>query len=302
MNFDLATIVVNYKTEERTIEFVKDELSKYSLRQVVVIVNNGATEQRTELLANALGAVVVHDVYNPDIKASNIYVIHNEENSGFAKGNNKGVEFVKHHFNVEYLLFSNNDIRLKDADVIERLVQKLNTLPEVGIIGPKVVGLDGHCQSPNDYVPFWKEMVGVPWERFIPFMHLKHINQDEAVEGYYFRVMGSFFIMRFVDFINCGMMDPQTFLYYEEAILSERLLLINKRVYYYPEVYVLHDHGFSINRASKSIVKRDYLFESAAYFYAAYKNISKWKLYVVKCSNKLYRFLQNNKRKYDRHE
>ena len=55
--------------------------------------------------------------------------------------------------------------------------------------------------------------------------------------------MGSFFIVKTQDFINCGMMDPNTFLYAEEIILSEKLKKINKQVYYFPSVTVLHEHG-----------------------------------------------------------
>ncbi|MGM9705812.1 MAG: glycosyltransferase [Prevotella sp.] len=299
MKYDIATIVVNYKTEERTIEFVTSELPKCGLRQLVVVVNNGATQESSEILAESLNAPIIEDVHLVyiEVSDSSVYIIHNEENTGFARGNNLGVEFVKHHFDVDYLLFSNNDIRLNTPDTIERLIEKLETLPDVGIIGPKVVGLDGHCQSPNDYVPFWKEMVGVPWERFIPFLHLKHINQDKAEEGYYFRVMGSFFLMKYEDFINCGMMDPNTFLFYEEAILSERLKLINKRVYYYPIAEVLHDHGLSINKACDTMGKRDYLFESAVYFFTAYKNIPYINILTAKCLHYIYRNLQNAKRR-----
>lgn len=299
MKYDIASIVVNYKTEERTIEFVTSELQRCELRLLIVVVDNGATQESSCKLAEGLNARIIEDVHQPNIgkSYSDVYIIRNEENSGFAKGNNLGVEFVKHHFVVDYLLFSNNDIRLKSSDVIENLIEKLQTLPDVGIIGPKVVGLDGHCQSPNDYVPFWKEMVGVPWERFIPFLHLKHINQDKAGEKYYFRVMGSFFLMRYEDFINCGMMDPNTFLFYEEAILSERLKLINKRVYYYPAAEVLHDHGLSINKACDTMGKRDYLFESAVYFFTAYKNTPYINILMVKCLHYIYRNLQNAKRR-----
>lgn len=295
--YQLATVIVNYKAEERTIEYIKEELeAKCSIPQIIVIVNNGATNESSEFLGESLEACIVKDITLP-IEESTIYIIHNVDNSGFAKGNNLGVEFIQYHFDIDYLLFSNNDIRFTNHDVVERLIDRLKALPDVGIIGPKVVGLDGKCQSPNDYVPFWKELVGVPWERFIPFFHLKHINQDKAKEGYYFRVMGSFFIMPFKDFINCGMMDPHTFLFYEEAILAERLKLINKRVYYYPEVKVLHDHGYSINKAEKTLGKRDYMFESAVYFFTAYKGVSVIKILMVKCLHWLYITLQSIKRR-----
>ena len=297
-HFSLASVVVNYRTDDRTIEMVTEELLKCTLPQLIVVVNNGATEESTAYLASSLQATIVRDVNRMDIVQNerNTYVVHNPENSGFARGNNLGVAFIEAHFDVDYLLFTNNDIRLQSDDVIERLIDKLEALPNVGIIGPKVLGVDGHCQSPNNYVPFWKELVGVPWERFIPGLHLKHIDHDIVKEGYYFRVMGSFFVMRLHDFVQCGRMDVATFLYYEEAILSERLLLIGKRVYYYPAVSVLHEHGFSVNRARKLLKNKDYMFESAIYFYRTYKGVKWPSLWVATALHAVYHWLQSSKR------
>ena len=298
IHFSLASVVVNYRTDNRTIEMVTEELSKCTLSQLIVVVNNGGTEESTAYLALSLKASIVRDVFQVDIvhNERNTYVIHNPDNSGFARGNNLGVTFVETHFDVDYLLFPNNDIRLQSDDVIERLINKLEMLPDVGIIGPRVVGVDGHCQSPNDYVSFWKELVGTPWERFIPCLHLDHIDQDVAEEGYYYRVMGSFFVMRLRDFIQCGRMDVATFLYYEEAILAERLLLIEKRVYYYPEVSVLHEHGYSVNRAKKQLNNRDYMFESAVYFYQKYKGVNYSSVWIASVLHTVYQWLQNSKR------
>lgn len=92
-------------------------------------------------------------------------------------------------------------------------------------------------------------------------------------------------------------MDSCTFLFNEEAILSDRLRLINKRVYYYPAVAVLHEHGFSINRALHSMELRDYMFKSALYFYETYKHVPKISIIVVKCLHYIYRNLQYVKSK-----
>lgn len=43
-----------------------------------------------------------------------------------------------------------------------------------------------------------------------------------------------------IAFMDAGMFDEYTFLYYEEVILSERLTKIGKRTYYEPSVAALH--------------------------------------------------------------
>lgn len=292
MNFNLASIIVNYKSEERTIKYIKEELqSKCNLSQVIIIVNNGATEESTKKLCNNLHAYRVNDI-TCHIPFSTIYVIHNINNSGFARGNNLGVDFVSEHFNVKYILFSNNDIRFIVPNVIELLIDKLKSHPDVGVIGPKVIGLDGNCQSPNEYVPFWTEMVGQYWERFIPFYHIKHFNQNNATEGYYYRIMGSFFIVRYNDFIKCGKFDSNTFLYGEEAILSERMNTIGKRNYYLPTVAVLHEHGTTTTKYLKQIKGNFIAFNSLSYYYQHYKGISEPAILLAKISMYIYSYLQ----------
>lgn len=292
MNFNLASIIVNYKSEERTIKYIKEELqSKCNLSQVIIIVNNGATEESTKKLCNNLHAYRVNDI-TCHIPFSTIYVIHNINNSGFARGNNLGVDFVSEHFNVKYILFSNNDIRFIVPNVIELLIDKLKSHPDVGVIGPKVIGLDGNCQSPNEYVPFWTEMVGQYWERFIPFYHIKHFNQNNATEGYYYRIMGSFFIVRYNDFIKCGKFDSNTFLYGEEAILSERMNTIGKRNYYLPTVAVLHEHGCTTTKHLNQVKGNFLMFDSLSYYYQSYKGIRKISILLAKLSMWIYSYLQ----------
>ena len=282
MNRDylLATVIVNYKSEERTIKYVKEELfAKCTIPQIIVIVNNGATEESSNLLCSSLDAVLIKDI-KASICESKIYVIHNTENSGFAKGNNLGVDFIYQHFNVEYLLFSNNDIRFLDSNVIEVLIEKLKSLPGVGIIGPKVVGLDGNDQNPYVYTSFWNEILWMSWGRFIPFWHLKKFDRAKAQEGYYYRLMGSFFIVPCVSYIKCGKMDPNTFLYAEEVILTERMLKIGKKNYYLPEVSVIHEHGQTISKYLKK--GNRILLDSILYYFKEYQNINAFKLFIGK--------------------
>ncbi len=240
----IAMILINYKSEERSIKCIKEELVECTLPYRIVIVNNAATEASNEMMARELGGVVIHDVTQTIETERHIFIISSGENLGFARGNNLGVEFITNHFDVDYLLFSNNDIALRSERAIESLIEKLSTLPDVGVIGPKVVGVDGGYQSPCLYMPFWTEMVLLQWRRFIPFYRYKDLDRSRAKEGYYYRVMGSFFVSKREDYIACGGMDPHTFLYGEEVILAERMLRIGKRNYYYPSVEILHEHGY----------------------------------------------------------
>lgn len=270
----IAIILINYKMEDLTISFVKKELSKVSEPHITVIVNNGATDESNSKLRNALDAQIITDIKcEPE---RNIFVISSYDNLGFAKGNNLGADFCERHFHPEYILFTNNDIRLKDRDVVEQLIQKLTILPDAGVIGPKVIGLDGMAQSPWPYTSFWNRHIWVYWstlfcsrEKKIKIFRLDY--PQKAKEGFHYYVMGSFFLVRSKDFFQCGMFDPNTFLYAEELILSERMRVIGKGMYYYPEVTVIHEHGATTSNL-KSRKSGALQYRSECYYYRSYRH------------------------------
>lgn len=289
----ISTILINYKTEEQTCFFVKEELSKCKLDNLVVVVDNGATEHSSRWMSKELRAPVIKDINDSIDENCRCFIIPSEKNLGYARAKNLGVEFINLHFDCDYFLFPNNDIRIKDVGVVEQLIAKLQILPDVAIIGPRIIGIDGHCQSPIEYEPFWTKMIGIPIERFIPFFKISKLNCDTASEGYYYRIMGSFFICRAKDFMDCGMMDPATFLYAEENCLSERLMTINKKVYYYPEVSVIHEHKHLDTFKSWSIDNAMIHTRSLCHYYRQYKGVSDGSIKIAMVFNYIFLYLQH---------
>lgn len=278
-NSPLSIVIINYRQEALTIRFVKNELSKIQLLHKTVIVNNSANGESNELLCQELGAVLVDGSSNID-KDKGVFVLPFSDNLGFAKGNNHGAEFCRKKFDSEYILFTNNDILIKGNDTVEKLIQKIEEHPEVGIIGPKVIGLDGNLQSPFPYVSYWKRHIWMYWSTlFYSAEKKKKVfqfdYQEKAQEGFHYYVMGSFFLVRASDFYKCGMFDPHTFLYAEEPILSERMAAIGKRVYYYPSSEVIHEHGATTGKFAKD-KRSDWQLESENYYYLTYKHISRF--------------------------
>jgi GT2 family glycosyltransferase len=285
----LVIVIVNYKNEEKTVSFVKEELVKITIPHLIVVVNNSATPESDKLLTTGIDGELIRDISKKPA-GNTRFVVSHTDNLGYAKGNNLGVEFACLHFDISHILISNNDIRFISEEVVEKLIQKLDSLPdEVAMIGPSVIGLDGESQSPEPYISFWKRYIWMYWltpfisankkERIFRFNYSR-----DAEEGLHYKIMGSFFLIRERDFVKCGMFDPNTFLYGEEVILSERLEKIGKRAYYFPEVKILHEHGQTIS--SHLNVKKKILsqFESESYYYSKYRKVSTWSLFFGKLS------------------
>lgn len=277
-------IIVNYKNEELTIQYIKKELSKIKSNPHVVIVNNEATKCSDEKLCKSLNAILVEDIESAPIE-SNCYVISTPMNQGFAKANNLAAKFSMRYLKTDFLLFSNNDIQIIDDDICERLIEKMKADPHIGMIGPKVVGLNGEYQSPE---PFRNFLDRYCWMYLsTPFLSKEKKQKRfkigyaaNAEEGFHYKVMGSFFMLRTQDFMECGMMDPNTFLYAEEIILSERLKRIGKGVYYLPTVSIIHAHGGTTNKVLGHKGINRHLLDSETYYYKTYIKTPSWKILI----------------------
>lgn len=294
----IATIIVNYRSEERTINYVKEELVKVTTPHIIVIINNSATIESNQKLVENLKGELVTDISIVRNCENNCYIIPQIMNLGFAKGNNLAATFSMKHFDITYFLFTNNDIRFVERNVVEKLIYRINIFPNIALIGPQVIGIDGRHQSPEPYISFWNRYVWMYWST--PFLSLNRKEKlfkldysDNAKEGIHYKISGSFFLMKSQDFISCGMMDPNTFLYGEELILSERLRCINKYCYYYPQVSIIHEHSLTISSHLSNSKRSMLLFESESYFYRKYKNFSSISIFLGRSSFKFYLFLNN---------
>lgn len=288
----LSVIVINYKMEALTVAYVREELSRLSVPHKTIIINNAATDESNLALCSGLNATLVDDYSNIDV-TQDIYVLSSADNLGFARGNNLGAEFCRKAFASDYLLFSNNDIELPSPDVAQRLMEVLDTHPDAGVAGPKVVGLDGKEQGPFPHDSCWEREVWRHWATFF-YSKQKHAQRfrlnygQQAKEGFHHHVHGSFFMVRAEDFYACGMMDPNTFLYAEEKILAQRMKAIGRKMYYYPQRSVVHMHGATTNRYSRRR-SYDWQFESNLYYYRTYCHTSVFMLWLARITHALVR-------------
>jgi len=271
----LAVIIVSYKSDAQTIDFVQKQCSKISTPNIIIIVNNGASLESSNFLCEKLDALLILGKEQQADKHYR-YIIHNTENVGFAKGNNIGAEFAYKKFNIEYILFTNNDIVFLETNVVEKLISRISEIPKAGLIGPKVIGLDQKLQSPEPFVSFWDYYANRVWlgKKSYKCKIQKYI--DDAIEGFHYKIMGSFFIIKKDCFIECGGFDDCTFLYFEEVILSERLKAIGKGCYFYPMVSVLHEHGKTIKKYNSEYRMSIINLKSGQYYYKKYINTNRF--------------------------
>lgn len=266
----IGVIIVSYRSDDLTVRFVREELSRISLPYAVVVVDNGATQAEADALASRLPGVAVLAA----------------ENRGFAAGNNMGVRYLTERVHPEYILLTNNDISLSEG-VVEELEKTLKAHPEAGIAGPEVVGLDGRRQGPYSYLGLWDRYV---WMYLMtPFLPREAKRRrfvlsypEEAQAGPHYALTGSFLLADSAVYASVGGMDEATFLYAEENILSDRLSAVGKCFWFCPSVQVVHQHGRTIGSRYDARERAMLQFESMAYYYRRYRNVSKFSVALAR--------------------
>ena len=272
----LGIVLVNYRSDDLTVRFVREELSRVRIPYRLVVVDNGGRAE-SDLQGRLPEATIIR-----------------AENKGYASGCNLGARWLREQMDPEAILFSNNDIRFQSDEVVDKLYAELFRHDNVGAIGPCIVGTDGRRQSPEPYRGLWNRFV---WMYVLtPFLsRARKIRKfqldyaEKASEGYHYKLMGSFLMVRAEAFFEAGCFDENTFLYAEEPIISERLSRIGKRCWFCPAVTVVHDHGAIIRSSFKRKEMDRMQFQSMAYYYRRYRNYPAWEISLVRI---LYRLIQ----------
>ena len=260
----LGIVIVNYRDYDRTERFIREELSRIRRPYRVVVADNGGDPARAEALRVRTGCQVIV-----------------RENDGYASGCNAGAATLFADPDVDLLLIANNDVHLRTEDVVDVLADKLSECPDIGIIGPEVVGTDGRRQSPTPYMGLWKRFVlmdlSTPFLRPSTKRRIFDLDASEqAEEGECYMLTGSFFLCPRAAWEAAGGMDGHTFLYAEEPILTERMHRVGRIAYFLPSVTVVHEHGATIRKHLDRRKASWLQYRSNAYFYRTYKGYHAW--------------------------
>ena len=129
---DLAISIVNYNTREDTLACLDSlfrDLRESTCQVKSIIVDHSPVAQFGKDLKNDY----------PDVE-----ILSFPQNQGFGAGHNRATAKI----NARYYLILNPDISFPENDrVIERMIEWMETHPEVGMVGPKLLDPDGQLQT-----------------------------------------------------------------------------------------------------------------------------------------------------------
>jgi len=226
-------IILNWNHKDDLIETIESFNKQDYLNLTLVISDNGSTDDSIDTVKK---------------KFTDIVVIENNENLGWAAGNNVGIQYALDN-NAEYILLANNDLYIENKRVLSTLVSNIEQLKNknVRIIGAKV----------NYYKPKEK-LHNNGWIMFLKFENNgrfinvfrknfnKNISENFRVVDY---VSGCFMLINSELFKKIGLIDESFFIYAEEAEFSYRAWMagyasvINKDITIYHKVSATNKIG-----------------------------------------------------------
>ena len=278
----LSAVTVNYN-DPKTVEKYVNSILSYPSVDNIIIVDNKSTDDSFDHLSKK---------YNHTDKVS---VIQSGRNGGYGFGNNVGVKFAIDHFNSDYILISNSDVKYKDS-TIAKLENFMDKDPELAVLSPRMLDINKRpvpnsaWRIPDKKQAFRAAMVGVRKDTGLLY------NFDNKTPLKYVDcVAGSLLLVRGSAFQKIGGYDENIFLFCEETVLGIRMNKSRWKSAVAQQEYFIHAHSVSINKTYKSKKKTDLLtWNSRKYILENYYNCSKPELammdILVKCHIELSAF------------
>jgi len=238
----LSIIIVNWNVKyllSNCLNSIKEYLSDIDYE--VIVIDNASTDSSAQILKERY----------PWIR-----LIENKENQGFARANNQGFKMAKG----KYILILNPDTIIK-KNSIQKMIKRLESDPEIGIVGPRIVNEDGKI------APTCKRsginLIDLFLKKFLfkkmTFFMIDHITFLKKV--YYRRfyrseptpcIEGACMLVRKNDLDVVGYFDENIPMYLDDRDLCYRFRQKGFKVFYCADAEIIHICGASTKKAEKS--------------------------------------------------
>jgi N-acetylglucosaminyl-diphospho-decaprenol L-rhamnosyltransferase len=175
---------------------------------------------------------------------SGVELLVNETNTGFAAGNNRGLDAARGQF----LLLLNPDTYVH-AGAFDTLVTFMKEHPQVWACGPPVFNADGSPQRTGVRFPgLWNMLVeSLFLDRVFPrtrvFGGHKELYREPGLPRKVDYVQGSCLLVRRKAMEQVGMLDEGFFMYFEETDWCRRMKEAGGEVLYVPGPGIVHYGG-----------------------------------------------------------
>jgi GT2 family glycosyltransferase len=241
----VAIIVLTWNQRDLTLDCLTSLAAMdYAVDRLhIIVVDNGSKDST---------AAAVRESF------PHVTVLENDDNLGFAGGNNVGIRRAL-ETSPDYIMLLNNDTTV-EPDILHQLLRIIEPDPSVGIVGPKMLYFD----KPDT---IWCAGNMIKWSTG-ETVRLQADQPDQCAAA-----------VRQVDFITAcaillrrevieriGLLDPRFFIYYEETDWCARASEAGWRILYVPHARIYHKVSAAMGITSPAtdyyMVRNSFLFLS----------------------------------------
>ncbi|MDI3549603.1 MAG: hypothetical protein PWQ15_705 [Methanobacterium sp.] len=259
----VSIIILNWNGWEDTLECLESLYATNYENYNIIVVDNGSKDDSIEKIKEycrgnfeiespffkynphnkPINLIELNkdDIYKTELssqintKFSNLYLLKNDKNYGFADGNNIGINFALNNLPTDYLMLLNNDT-VVDKNLIVPLLKTAESDPRIGMVGPKIYSYD----RPSEI-----QSVGfsIKWS----LGEIVSIGHTEKDEGQYDKVnnvdcvSGCLMLIKKEVIQKMGkFLDHEYFLYYEDMDSCVRTRKLGYEICVVPDSRIWH--------------------------------------------------------------
>jgi GT2 family glycosyltransferase len=239
MDVLLSIIIVSYNVRDFLAQTLRSvQKATRSISTEIFVVDNHSEDGSAHLVASEF---------------SEVQLIRNTKNVGFARANNQALVRARGRF----LVLLNPDTIVQE-DTFQTLIQFFDTHPDAGMVGCKILNPDGTLQLacrrsfPTPWVAFTK-LVGLgtlfPKSRWFGRYNLTYLDPDQTTEVD--AISGSFMMVRREVVGQVGLLDERFFMYGEDLDWCYRVKQAGWKIYYVPSTKIVHYKGASSEKSDR---------------------------------------------------
>jgi hypothetical protein len=242
----LSIIIVTWNSEK----FIKNCLTsifntKGSIDFEVMVIDNASQD----------GTIKIINEFKSEVK-----LICNQKNLGYAKGNNQGIEITSG----EYILLLNPDVELKEK-CLQLMLDFMEKHTDIDGLGPQLLNLNGTIQPscrefPDFSILLWeisglsflfpKSKIFGRWRMgYFDFQSSREVDQP----------MGSCLLLRRKTLENAGVLDENFPIFFNDVDLCYRIKKDGGKLYFFPEAKAFHYKGGSTQKVKPEMIASAHL-------------------------------------------
>lgn len=233
--YKISIVIVNFNNKALTLECLKSIGTNIKgILFEILLVDNGSNDGSVE----AFKSFIKDEFWKDRLK-----LLQNKSNLGYAKANNQGIKIARG----EYVLLLNNDTLLH-KDSIKNLLSFVENNKDVGVVGSRLLNIDGTVQMSCYNFPTVINAIKEYWfgkkslfEKFVP-----KGDAPSTVDA----VVGAVFLITQDSLKKVGLLDERYFAYFEDLDYCRRVWKNGLKVYYLPDSVVTHYHGATFKKMS----------------------------------------------------